>query len=77
MRRLCRMGTSERLSAPPAIPTSACPCRIALATSAMASLAEAQARFTVWAGMPGGQAGAQHHLAGEVGRAAPTGSPGP
>src|SRR6266850_6085837 len=27
---------------------------IALATSAMASLAEAQARLTVWAGMPGG-----------------------
>jgi hypothetical protein len=50
MRRLWRIGTSERLSAPPAIPTSACPSRIDEATSAIAWLADAQARLTVCAG---------------------------
>ena len=50
MRRLWRIGTSERLSAPPAIPTSTCPSRIEEATSAIAWFAEAQARLTVWAG---------------------------
>ena len=48
---LWRIGTSERLSAPPAIPASACPAMMAVATSAIASLADAQARFTVWAGL--------------------------
>ena len=55
MRRLCRIGTSDRLSAPPAMPASAWPRRIAFATWAMASLAEAQARFTVRPGTPGGR----------------------
>jgi hypothetical protein len=50
MRRLWRMGTSDRLSAPPAMPTSALPARISALTSAMAWLAEAHARLTVWAG---------------------------
>ncbi len=50
MRRLWRIGTSERLSAPPAIPTSTCPRRIDDATSAIAWFAEAHARLTVWAG---------------------------
>ena len=47
MRRLCRMGTSERHSAPPAMPASTWPRRIADATSAIAWFEEAQARFTV------------------------------
>ena len=52
--RLWRMGASDRLSAPPAMPISAWPARISEATSAMASLAEAHARFTVWAGTAAG-----------------------
>ena len=68
MRRLWRMGTSDRLSAPPAMPASAWPRRMAFATWAMASLAEAQARFTVWAGTPGGRPSPEGHLAAEVGR---------
>ena len=51
IRRLCRMGMSDRLSAPPAIPTEAWPSRISSTTSAIASPADAQARLTVWAGM--------------------------
>ena len=54
MFRLWRMGTSDRLSAPPAMPISAFPCRISDATSTIAWLAEAQALFTVWAGTDGG-----------------------
>ena len=68
MFRLWRMGTSDRLSAPPAMPISAFPCRISDATSTIAWLAEAQARFTVWAGTDGGSPRAQDDLAGEVGR---------
>ena len=55
MFRLWRMGTSDRLSAPPAIPTSAWPWRIAEATSTIAWLADAQARFTVCAGTDAGR----------------------
>jgi len=47
MRRLCRIGMSDRLSAPPAMPTAACPSRISSTTSAMASPADAHARLTV------------------------------
>ena len=66
MRRLCRIGTSERLSAPPAIPTSTWPSRIEEATSAIAWFAEAQARLTVWAGTAFGRPGPERHLAAEV-----------
>ena len=50
MRRLWRIGTSDRLSAPPAMPTSTCPSRMAEITSTIASFADAHARFTVCAG---------------------------
>ena len=66
MRRLCRIGTSERHSAPPAIPTSTWPSRIADATSAIAWFAEAQARFTVWAGTDFGRPAPRADLAAEV-----------
>ena len=49
-RRLSGIGTFESDSAPPAIPASRLPSRISAATSAIAWLADAQARFTVWAG---------------------------
>jgi hypothetical protein len=48
--RLSGIGTFESDSAPPATPASRLPSRISAATSAIAWLAEAQARFTVWAG---------------------------
>ncbi len=65
---LWRMGTSERLSAPPAIPPSTWPRRICDATSAIAWLADAQARLTVWAGMPGGRPAPEHRFARQVRR---------
>ncbi len=54
---LRRAGWARRRGSPPRprCRTSRCPVRMAEATSAIASLAEAQARFTVWAGMSSGR----------------------
>ncbi len=55
----CRIGTSDRLSAPPAITTSACPRAIWSPPSTMALLDDAHARLTDAAGMLAGNCGSR------------------